>query len=369
VSGARPTPAEERWQVLGERHPAVRTLARAAPEAGPWRRATLLTRCLLFVFGVFVVGLSYGVIRLFAVPLPGIVTGCVLVGIAEALIRRRHLFASGIEEALWGCGAAMIGFECFELLLRGGDVAALSWMALIAAIAGWRLLNPLFTTLAALLASAALALSTGGGGLASDTTCAGLACFLLGGVALVAGSTRFERPSHDRMLDWLVVTLPLAGYFWLRWNRNALPTLQSLRDLDLVVLAPLALVLAYGFATLLTGLRRRTHAPLLAMLVCLPLLAFELREVTGLALHWRLILWGGVGLLLAIVVERALREPRDGLSSREAGSPGAALELAQLGGTALTGAHAAGASGGASPAPRVEGQGGSFGGGGASGRF
>lgn len=372
MSGWRPTPAEERWQVLGERHPLLRTLARAVPEAGPWRRATLLTRCLLFVFGVFAAGLSLGVIRLFGLPLPGIVTGCVLLGVAELLIRRRHLFASGIEEALWASGAATIGFEWLELL-RGSDVAALSWMATFAAITGWRLLNPLFTTLAVLLASVALALFTGGGGLASNTTVAGLACFLLGGAALAAGAARFQRPSHDRMLDWLVVTLPLAGYFWLRWNRNAPLTLQALRELDLATLQPLLLVVVYSLVALWTGMRRRTHAPLFAALACVPLLAFELRAVTGLALHWRLMLWGGLGLLLAILVERRLREPRRGLTSRDVEGPLVALELAQLGGTALTSsqtsAHAAGATTNTAPAPRVEGQGGSFGGGGASGRF
>lgn len=369
MSGAQPTPAEERWQALAGRHPSLRTLAGAAPEAGPWRRTTLLTRCLLFVFGVFAAGLSYGVIRLFGLPLPGIVTGCVLVGVAELLIRRRHLFASGIEESLWACGAAMFGFEWIELLLRGSDVVAVSWMALFAALTGWRLLNPMFTTLAALLASVALALATGGGGLASDTSIAGYACFLSGGIALAAGAIRFERPSHDRMLDWLVVILPVAGYLWLCWNRNGPLTLQSLRDLDLAVLQPLLLLALYGVAALLTGLRRRTHAPLLAALACLPLLAFELRAVTGLALHWRLILWGGLGLLLAIVVERLLREPRDGLTSRDVEASLPALELVQLGSTALASAHATGASSGAAPAPRVEGQGGSFGGGGASGRF
>lgn len=367
MSAARPTPAEERWQALAGRHPLLCTLARAAPEAGLWRRTTLLTRCLLFVFGVFAAGLSYGVIRLFGLPLPGIVTGCVLVGVAEMLIRRRHLFASGIEESLWACGAAMIGFEWIELLLRGSDVAAVSWMALFAALTGWRLLNPMFTTLAALLASVALALATGGGGLASDTTIAGYACVLSGGIALAAGAIRVERPSLDRMLDWLVVTLPVAGYLWLRWNQSATVTRQSVRDL--AALQPLLLVLVYGGVALLVGLRRRAHAPLFAALACVPLLAFELRALTGLALHWRLVLWGGLGLLLASVVERMLREPRDGVTSREVEAPFAALELVQLGGNALTSAHVASASGSAAPAPRVEGQGGSFGGGGASGRF
>jgi hypothetical protein len=197
---------------------------------------------------------------------------------------------------------------------------------------------------------------------------AGQACFALAFIVLAAGARRFERPSHDRMLDWLVVVMPVVGFFWLTLNRTGPLTLQGLRNGALPAFLPLLLVSTFGLAALATGLRRRTHAPLYAALAAVPLLAWELRAVTGLAPHWRLILWGGLGLAVAIGLERALRHARDGLTSRDPGEPDAALELAQLGSAALA-APPAGTASPAPSSPAVEGQGGGFAGGGASGRY
>jgi len=369
MSAFRPTAAEERWRVLAERYPSLRPLARGAAEAGPWKYATLLSRCLFFVLGLSAAGLGFGVIDLFGFPAAGVVTGLVLLGIAETLIRRRHLFASGIEESLWAAGAAMIAFELFKQFGPARDSTGLLLMASVLALAGWRLLNPLLTTVAAVLASGSLALARARGGLFEHVAGAGYACFALGFVALAAGAGRFQRPSHDRMLDWLVVTMPVIGYLWLTPDRHGPLTLQALGDGALLPLLSLLLVTTFGLAALVTGLRRRTHAPLIAVLACVPLLAWELRALSGLALQWWLILWGGLGLLVAIGVERALRGSRGGITSRNVEEPNAALELARLGSAALATPPTGAAAAGAAPAPGVEGQGGRFGGGGASGRF
>jgi uncharacterized membrane protein YgcG len=81
------------------------------------------------------------------------------------------------------------------------------------------------------------------------------------------------------------------------------------------------------------------------------------------SLHWQIILAGAFVLGTAIVLERLLRHRDAGITSR-ALKDSAALDIAQLAGAARLTPEP----GAAPPAP-VEGQGGSFGGGGASGRF
>ena len=268
--------------MLAERYPSLRPLARNAPEAGDWKYATLLSRCLFFVLGLFTASLGYGVFVLIGVPVTGIVTGAVLIVVAEALIGQRRMFASGIEESLWASGAAMIVFDLFRHLMLEGDAIGALLLAGALALAGWRLLNPLFTTVAAILVSLSVAILVGRGWSLAHVENAGYACLALGFVALAAGAWRFQRPSYDRMLDWLVVAMPVIGYFWLAVNRNVPLTMQTLRAGDLLALLPLLLTAAFALAALLAGLRRRTHAPLIALLACIPLLAYELRALTGL---------------------------------------------------------------------------------------
>ena len=368
MSRFRPTPAQERWHAVEERYPSLREAVRRQSAAGHWKYATLLTRCLFFVLGLFVAGAAYAIFDIAGLPLPGIVTGLVLIGFAEWLIRRRGLFASGIEESLWAAGSVLFVFDFYDEFLSSEEAAGLLLMAAVLALAGWRLLNPLLTTLAALIASAALALLIGSGWMLEDVEGAGYASFALAFGALGAGGLAFQRPSHDRMLDWLVVAMPAIGYIWLNWSHNGALTLQVLLDGRLGPLVPLLLVSTFGLAALVIGLRRRRHAPLVAVLVCVLLIAYELRNLTGLSLQWRLIFWGGLGLLGSIILERALRLPRNGITSRDVDEDLPALDLMQMGGAAVV-AQAAVPTSGAPATAAVEGQGGSFGGGGASGRF
>jgi hypothetical protein len=79
--------------------------------------------------------------------------------------------------------------------------------------------------------------------------------------------------------------------------------------------------------------------------------------------HWELIIAGGGLLAAAIVVERRLRDRTEGLTSSALDEP-AGLDIVQLAGAAHLTPPA-----GAAPPEAVQGQGGSFSGGGASGRF
>ncbi|MGC4029630.1 MAG: hypothetical protein QM696_12225 [Steroidobacteraceae bacterium] len=356
----RPSVDEERWLVLAARYPQLRAAART--RSGPWRCATPLTRLLSFVLGVALAGFARTVLDLIGLPQHDFFCGIALLAAAEWLIAKHHLHASGIEEALWSCGAALIVASLPAPYGSLGSTANTLLFAAAAALAGWRLINPWLTTLAALLASIAL-VSVSAFSM-RRTELASLACFAAAFIALGAGSLQLQRPGSDRMLDGLVVALPIAAYFWSLWSSDRPPTQALLRTGQWQVLWAAALLLAFGGAALITGLRRRRHPPLTAALACLLLLAFELRALTGLALHWRLMLWGTVGLAGAIVAERLLRVPRRGITSR-GGEPGDDRpDLLQIGGAALvTPATAAPA------AAPLQGQGGQFGGGGASGRF
>jgi hypothetical protein len=127
---------------------------------------------------------------------------------------------------------------------------------------------------------------------------------------------------------------------------------------------PAAALLLYAIAALIIGIRRRSHAPLAAFMVCAACLGYELRNLTGLSLEVRLIAVGTVLLALTLWLNRYLHTPRRGLTSQKVAEDGGAFDLLQLvGAVALTPASTPRA------APGFEGGGGTAGGGGASGDF
>jgi hypothetical protein len=112
------------------------------------------------------------------------------------------------------------------------------------------------------------------------------------------------------------------------------------------------------------GIRRRTHAPLAAFMVCAARLGYELRNLTGLSLEVRLIVAGTAVLALTMWLDRYLRTPRRGVISQKVAADGGAFDLLQLiGAVALTPPSNPRAT------PGFEGGGGTAGGGGASGNF
>jgi hypothetical protein len=350
MSSAQPSVAEERWIAVAARH-LVGDLPDRERRCGDWKTVSTLSRCLFFVLGLIAAGMSMTIVRLLLSSGSGLFIGALLIGVAEWLIRRKRLFAAGIEEALWAAGAVGIAVEVIDTGTRWRDIGIAA--ALITAafgLAGWRLRNPLLTTLGALAASVTVA------ALASDqmnstSTLAGTVfCFASGTAALLAGSLQFKRPSNDRMLDWLVVSLPLAGFAWTLLYRHG-------------PLLPVSLLLGFAAAATVTGLRRRTHAPLLSTLGCLACVAYELRGRFGNPLEVDLLLWGTVGLALAIAVERWLRRPRRGITSQDIDGASIAQDLVQSVGASTLTPH------GAAGHPEYRGEGGGFGGGGASGRY
>ena len=284
-------------------------------------------------------------------PTGAVVTaGLVSIAIAEWLILARRHFWSGIEEALELAGLTMLPFEWPAMA-----ACMLDWIACAAfAVAGLRLLNPLFTTLSLLAFVMAI-----------DTApfASGSVCYGIGITALIAGSHRFRRPSHDLMLDFLVVVMPVAGYLWSAPRSSLSVATDYIHAAPSAWIVPLCPLLYAGIA-LAIGLSRRAHAPIVAFMLSVACTAYELRGLTGLSLETRLIVWGCVLLVASILLERYLREARVGITSRQLREEGDSAGILGMAGTAVLTPHPA-----PKAAPSFEGGGGQFSGGGATGRF
>jgi hypothetical protein len=223
-----------------------------AVRLGGWRTVGAVTRCALFVLGVIAattaasVAMRCGFVarnafNLAQVPDFQLFTAVALIASAEWLIGRHRTFCSGIEEALWLAGVLIVAFELMGQVSISKAVFETLLLAAALTVAGLRLLNPLFTTLAAVALSFTIegAIDTRSLEFSSAaTTSAGLYCFALASVALALGKNRFRRPAHDRMFDWLVLVMPLAGYLWMAGNHD-FAALDYLHDHELPgVLAP-----------------------------------------------------------------------------------------------------------------------------------
>ena len=372
MSQWRPSPDEERWLAVASTLGAAVPRATLAERTGGWRSTGPLARIALFALGVVAAAL------LFAILGPGsetmlLVTGMVATLAAEWLTVRKRLYASGIEEGLTLAGFLMIGLWIAVEVLprRNGDDMSLHSLVVIAAVgaAGLRRLNAFVTTCAAVglvywvgstEVADAMDVAIGKG-----TTAFAAGC-VLAALALALGAREYRRPAHDRMLDWLVATLPIATYA--QYPRVvAFEAATVANGAGTTRLLVLALLLVLGASMLGTGLKRRRHAPLWGFLGCVIAIAIELRAAVPVAPETWLIAWGLIALVAGITLDRYLREPRSGLTSASLTKGEGPLDLLQMAGSALL-AHRA------SPeAPSAEagfdGGGGKFGGGGASGRY
>jgi hypothetical protein len=373
MSRWRPSPAEERWlevaSVLGVGVP--RTAV--ADRTGGWRSTGPLARSALFVLGFVAAALLLAIIGL-GDQADLLIAGLIASLAAEWLTVGKRLHASGIEEGLCVAGFLLIGAWITTLTgprldVAGGEVDALVLIA-AAGAAGLRRLNPLVTTVAVLAfvhwvgstataTAQALDLLVGAGVTAVTFGCA------LAALALALGAREYRRPSHDRMLDWLVATLPVAAYA--QHATRGAHAAAFLPGVGTGRLATTILLLALAIALLVAGLRRRRHAPLLGFMGCAACLAVELRLATTLATETWLIVCGLAALMVGVVVDRYLRQPRNGLISASLANREGPLDLLQTAGAALLAQRAA------PEAPPADSTftpgGGRFGGGGASGSF
>jgi hypothetical protein len=372
VSRWRPSPAEERWLAVAAELGDALPRAAIAERSGGWRSTGLLARCALFVLGVVATALLFAILGA-GETVNLLVAGLIATAAAEWLSFEKRLHASGIEEGLTVAGFLLIGGWIVASVYSHVGTGWGSWttLLLIGAVgaAGLRRLNPFVTTCAA-IAFVSWASSTDAANaldrkLGADLTTLVLGCTLVA-TALHLGARQYQRPSHDRMLDWLVATLPVASYaHYASWGAF-MPGNDSGPDGWARVVAILLLA-ALGAAMLWTGLQRRRHAPLWGFLGCVAGIALELRGVLALAPETWLIVSGLALLVAGVLLERYLREPRNGVTSVALTQREGPLDLLQIAGTALLAKHVAPES---RPAEATyEGGGGRFGGGGASGSF
>jgi hypothetical protein len=351
---ARPTVQEERWLALASRHPSLRDLVEQAGHCGNWKTTTHLARVLGFLLGLLATGLLGGALSLF--PSPWLIGGLLLMLAAEWLVAKRRVFRSGIEEALYLCGAVAV---VVQLLLWSSHVEAATGVALastVVLLAGWRLLSAPFTTLAIAGYSLALAMAVErqvGGDV--HALVASLFCIVLGIAAWVASARTWRRPSHDAMCDGLVIVMPWCACGWFgAYAWDARPLLDW---------AWLALALALLAANLLLGVKRRMHAPLIATLGCAVFASLAVHRLLHWPVHWRLIMDGAVLLVVAVALERKLRHREAGFTSSAIGKS-TGTELLQMASAAQLAPAPV-----AAPPDGFHGEGGDFAGGGASGRF
>ena len=295
--------------------------------------------------------------------------GVILLVTAETLIASRRLFSAGAEEALIVSAYVLIAVA-LTTIDHSVDSIVTFGVAVAIGLAGIRLLNPLLTTLGAMTISLAISFSLGLAIFHSSSMNSrvdlwvSIYCYGVAVVALVLGARQFQRPSHDRMLDWLVIIMPMTGYAWsINDISNGFYLGEHMPMQWYILLMPLF----YAIACVAVGIRRRTHAPLFAAMGCIACVAYDLRNLTGMPLQWRLILWGSVMLVASTIAERLLRKPRRGITSQQLEDRNIVLDAAELAGTALI--TPADKQVAADTQPAMEGGGGSFSGGGASGKY
>jgi hypothetical protein len=371
VSRWRPSPAEERWLEVASVLGAALPRAAVAARSGGWRSTGPLARIALFVLGVVAVALLLGIIGVGDAS-SLLVAGLIAVLAAEWLTVRRRLYASGIEEGLSVAGAFLVGAWITTVIYPEPGFAGAAVEPLLIAVvglAGLRRLNAFITTCAVLalvywVGSTATAhgldRAIGGGMTAMLFGCA------LAAIALALGAREYRRPSHDRMLDWLVATLPVVA-----WAHHASWGAYDASNLvggaGTVRLVTVVLLLALGAVLLAVGLRRRRHAPLLGFMGCVACLAVELRLATTLATETWLLVYGLAALVAGVALDRFLRQPRNGVTSSALTDREGSLDLLQTAGAAVLAQRAAPQA--PSPEPGYTPGGGKFGGGGASGGY
>ena len=372
MSRWRPTPAEERWLEIGSRLGTALPDAALTARTGGWRGTGLLARGALFVLGVVAALLIFGILGV-GESINLLLAGLIAAFVAEWLTVRKHLHASGIEEGLTLGGFLLVGAWVTTLLGPWSDFAggAPHTLVLIAATlaAGLRRLNP-FVTTCAVIAFLGWAGSTTTAQALDEAIGRGMTAFASGcalaALALVLGAREMRRPSHDRMLEWLVATLPVAAYA----SHASYSFSAGLLDLGAgrtVRLATVVLLLVLGVTLLAAGLRRRRHAPLLGFMACVACLAVELRFATSVATETWLLVCGFSALVAGAALDRYLRRPRNGLTSVALTDGEGALDLLQTAGAALLAQRASRDF--ATPGTTFTAGGGRFGGGGASGNF
>jgi hypothetical protein len=300
--------------------------------ANAWKRMSLLAQCTFFFLTTLAIGAAFGFLNLISLPRGGmLLIGCV--ALAEFLIRSHHFWRTGVESALWIGGLYAFIFS----LPHSGRPEALLVLAAAAALAGWRVRNALFGTLALLLVVAYFAVR-------DWWLVAMLFAIAVALIALFAVTRSWRRPSTELLWQMLLLVMPVAGYIAAIDHRgNAY-----------AIFAALAIIFA------VVGIRWRLRVPLVACAIAFAIAVIDAR--IPLSPEVQLIAGGVVALIVAATLTRVLRRRTTGFVLDA--TPTSDVESILTGvAPVLLPVHPAGTS------PQVNPQGGEFGGAGASGNF
>lgn len=128
-----------------------------------------------------------------------LLTAVLCIVLAEFLIRVRKWFGTGVEAALWIGGL----FSALQALPNTGAPEANLLIAAAAGIAGLRVRNPVFGTVAAFFVTYYLEVKADVGTIGT---------LLIATFALIALHRTWRRPSTEWLFIILLVTMPLAGW-------------------------------------------------------------------------------------------------------------------------------------------------------------
>lgn len=286
-----PTVAEERARMLRERVRSWREDGLVTAEAERTIAARLTTRwrsygpfasLLFFFLTACAVGAFFGLLD--ALDLPKAIAGLAAIIVAELLISKGW-FGTGVESSLWLCGL----FALIASLPSQGKPEALLVFAAAAAIAGLRVRNPFFGTLAAILIVGYLSVK--------DWQLQAVAVALtVAAIALVALMREWRRPSTEWLWICLVIAMTVAAYFAGEPGRAFQPLL----------------FLVIAVVMLAAGIRMRHHAPLVVAGIGFVICGGEWFESSDVPLEILLALAGALLLGVAFALSKALRHQTHG---------------------------------------------------------
>lgn len=306
--------------------------------AVPVRSYGVLAQAVFFLLTCIGAGAFYGLAEVFDLP-SGFLTAIAAIAAAEALIRKKRWFHTGVEAALWL--AAMLALV--STLPRTGSRESLLVIAAAIAIAGVRVRNPLFS-----IAVGGLIVAWAEGRFNLGT----IAAIVIASVAMLALLREWARPSSEWLWIALVVTMPIAGR--IAADRAWLPFTT-------------AMYAAFGAVALALAIRKRHHALFVASAIALGIAIVEVARRVALANEVKLAAGGTLLLALAWIAARVLRDRTSGWVVTPAKLTPADDVLQTAGSLLMARAQSEDAKVAASEA-RPEGDGG-FGGAGATGKF
>jgi hypothetical protein len=343
-----PTVEEEREMALREQFGS--RVALPLPE-GRWSSSSSIAAAVFFVLTCLAIGAFFGLLALFHMA-KGFVTAVFCIALAEYLIRKRRMFGTGIESALWLGGLFAFIFG----LPSEGKVEALLVFAAASAIAGFRMRNAFFGALAAILIVGYLAVKferwelTGRHAFFVIAVIVALVVAVASALALLR---TWQRPSTEALFASLAVSMLLTAFIVGKFESWSL-------HFDIRI-ALTFLVLAAIF--LVAGVWFRHHVLLLCAAIATACATFDLQDLVDWNWEWKVIAAGVVMFVVGAGLGRFLRERTTGLVVT--GADSSLMGLAQAAATFVV-SHPV------EPAPAESGfagGGGSFGGGGASGGY